>query len=126
MSLPDAGATDGAILTLDDAAADTDGMELLHLPCAASAAEKALLVNGMLSLWDAHRARGVLPLPAEEAVMRKELQRPDVGFFYFLNQADSQIVAAAAYYRNPDYLNSGCAVVWLQACCRPLPDLIDD
>ena len=110
------------MLTLHDAEQlDAEGMEVLHLLHSAPAAEKELLVDGMLSLWNAHRAPGVLPLPEAETVMREELQRPEVGFFYF--QAGSQIVAAAAYYRNPDYLHSGCAVVWLQACCRPLPDL---
>ena len=113
LALPDAGAADGAMLTLLDAA-DADGMELHHLPRSASAEEKALLVDGMLSLWNAHRARGVVPLPAAEAVMREELEHPDVEFFYF--QASSQIIAAAAYYLNTDYLQSGCTVVWLQAC----------
>ena len=113
LTLLDARAADGAMLTLLDAA-DADGMELFHLPRSASAEEKALLVDGMLSLWNAHRARGVVPLPAAEAVMREELEHPDVEFFYF--QASSQIIAAAAYYLNTDYLQSGCTVVWLQAC----------
>ena len=104
-----AGATDDAMPPLTD---DAACMPLHHLPPSTSAEDKLPLVDAIVSLWHDH---GVLPLSAAEAAMRADLKHDDVGYFYF--QSDSRkIIAAAAYYLNPNYLESGCNIVWLSAC----------